>query len=172
MYLNAPIISIPLSPDSLQDLALSLPPSSRDVHGISERVWSLCRNNLFSLHHQTMYLNLSISIDIESTSLRAPRLSIPSGSSININTKSFDKLVQARKEQSVKVAMEELSMEGEGVRASKKKRISDSDATLIWSPYVQVTIDDKEINMLWANNSSVLRMELTDPWYCFHRFVQ
>ena len=49
-------------------------------------------------------------------------LSIPSGSNININTKSFDKIVQDRKEQSVKVAMAELSMEGEESRPAKKEK--------------------------------------------------
>ena len=40
---------------------------------------------------------------------------------ININTKSFDKMVQDRKEQSGKVAMEELSMEGDGEKPSKNE---------------------------------------------------
>lgn len=92
-------------------------------------------------------------------------LTIPSGSSININTKSFDKIVQDRKEQSVKVAMAELTMEGEENRPAKKRRISDADATFIRSPFVQVMVDDTEINMLWATNSSVIWIEMTEPWF-------
>lgn len=94
-------------------------------------------------------------------------LSIPSGSNININTKSFDKIVQDRKEQSVKVAMAELSMEGEESRPQKKRKISDADATFIRSPFVQVTVDDMQINMLWASNSSVVWIEMTEPWFFF-----
>ena len=100
------------------------------------------------------------------------RIPIPSGSSININTKSFDTMVQDRKEQSVKVAMEELSMEGEGDKPfPKKRKVRESDVTLIRSPYVKVVVDNKEINMLWANNSSVLWMEMTEPRFLFLSLV-
>ena len=46
------------------------------------------------------------------------------------------------------------------------RRIRESDVTLVRSPYVKVVVDDKEINMLWANNSSVLWVEMTEP-RCF-----
>ena len=81
-------------------------------------------------------------------------------------------MVQDRKEQSVKVAMEELSMEGEGDQPlPKKRKVRESDVTLIRSPYVKVVVDNKEINMLWANNSSVLWMEMTEPRFLFLSLV-
>ena len=63
--------------------------------------------------------------------------------------------------------MEELSMEGEEEKPSRKRKIRESDATLIRSPYVKVVVDNQEINMLWANNSSVLWMDMTEPRCCF-----
>ena len=99
-------------------------------------------------------------------------LSIPSGTSININTKAFDQIVQDRKDQSVKVAMAELSMEGGEEKPSKRREIRESDVTLVRSPYVKVVVDNQDINMLWAKNSTVLWMEMTVAWWCFFRFAQ
>ena len=50
------------------------------------------------------------------------------------------------------------------------RRIRESDVTLVRSPYVKVVVDDKEINMLWANNSSVLWVEMTEP-RCFFNII-
>ena len=58
--------------------------------------------------------------------------------------------------------MEELTMEGEG-KSSKKRKVREADGCLIRSPTVKVRVDNTEINMLWANNSSVLWMEMTEP---------
>ena len=58
-------------------------------------------------------------------------------------------------------------MEGGEEKPSKRRKIRESDVTLVRSPYVKVVVDNQDINMLWAKNSTVLWMEMTVAWWCF-----
>lgn len=90
-----------------------------------------------------------------------------SGKSINLNCSTFDKLVQARKDASEKMAQEAMSLEtkDDQSKVTKKRRVSEDAKDLLCEDHVDVMTGlGKSMSFLWSITSSELWVELNELW--------